>query len=133
MSDEMENMQPENQMFEQNEMPEQISPASEPGTAETPVKKRRGRPLKKRTETEAESPVDTASDFQPDSDPAEKTAPAPAAFGAKSAAHDASFRDGAEDPDFGDDGDYDPASVQHVDSFTPSSRDGLKVDRKSVV
>ena len=127
MSDEMENMQSENQMFEQNEMPEQISPASEPEAAEAPVKKRRGRPPKKRPETEAGSPADAPSDFPSEADPAGK--PAPAAFGAKSAAHDASFRSGADDRDFGDDGDYDPASVQHVDSFTPSSRDGLKVVR----
>lgn len=37
--------------------------------------------------------------------------------------------DNSSDSDFGDDGDYDPASVQHVDSFTPSSRKGLKAVR----
>ena len=38
-------------------------------------------------------------------------------------------RSGASAADFGEDGDYDPASVQHVESFTPGSRKGLKAVR----
>jgi len=130
MSDELENMQsePENQI--QNE------PAVQPSAdaaesilagevADAPVKKRRGRPPKKRPEAEAESaPAETESLFESVSE--EKPAAQPV-FGAKSAAHDVAAR--ASEPDFGDDGDYDPASVQHVESFTPSTRNGLKVVR----
>ena len=124
MSDEMENMPSENQMSAPNETPEQAAPAAEADAVETPVKKRRGRPPKKRTEAEAEG----ESSAEPVNE--ETQAPVRSAFGAKSFARDAAMsRGGAEDPDFGDDGDYDPASVQHVDSFTPSSRDGLKVVR----
>ena len=133
MSDEKENMQSESMTQIQNEPAEQmpVSPAAENApageSAEAPVKKRRGRPPKKRPEADAESaPAGTESLFEsePEETPA---APAQPVFGAKSSAHDAAAR--ASEPDFGDDGDYDPGSVQHVESFTPSSRDGLKVVR----
>ncbi len=78
-----------------------------------PVKKRRGRPPKKRVD----EPVEAAG--QDDGDNLFDAAPA-----AAPAAQDDAFS-----PESGDDGDYDPASVRHVDSFTPSSRDGLKVVR----
>ena len=123
MSDEMETMQSENEMPAQNDLQEQAAPAATSEVAETPVKKRRGRPSKKRTEADAEGENAPASADE------EAAAPAGSAFGAKSAAHDVVSRGGMEEPDFGDDGDYDPVSVQHVDSFTPSSRDGLKVVR----
>ena len=55
MSDEMENMQSENQMPVQNDVQEQAAPATESEMADSPVKKRRGRPPKKRPETETES------------------------------------------------------------------------------
>jgi len=110
MSDEMENMQSENPNPVQNEMPEQAAPAVET-EAEAPVKKRRGRPPKKRPEDDA------AMDAAPDL-PLESTEGKPAVSG-----------DNSSDPDFGDDGDYDPASVQHVDSFTPTPRKGLKAVR----
>ncbi len=109
MSDELEAMQSENQNPVQNEMPEQAAPAAE-AEAEAPVKKRRGRPPKKRSD-------DAATDAAPDL-PLESAEEKPAASG-----------DNSSGPDFGDDGDYDPASVQHVDSFTPSSRKGLKAVR----
>ena len=124
MSDEKENMQSENQNPAQNEMPEQAAPAVE-AEAETPVKKRRGRPPKKRQEEEAEN----APELPLESAPGEKSAPVQASFGSRSAAHSAASGDTSSDSDFGDDGDYDPASVQHVDSFTPSSRKGLKAVR----
>ena len=123
MSDEMETMQSENEMPAQNDLQEQAAPAATSEVAETPVKKRRGRPSKKRTEADAEGENAPASADE------EAAALAGSAFGAKSAAHDVVSRGGMEEPDFGDDGDYDPVSVQHVDSFTPSSRDGLKVVR----
>ncbi len=110
MSDELEAMQSENQNPAQNEMPEQAAPAVE-AEAETPVKKRRGRPPKKRSEDDA------AMDAAPDL-PLESVGEKPAASG-----------DNSSDSDFGDDGDYDPASVQHVESFTPTSRKGLKAVR----
>ncbi len=110
MSDELEAMQSENQNSAPNEMPEQSAPAIE-AEAEAPVKKRRGRPPKKRSDDNAA--MDTAPDL-----PLEPAEEKPAASGNNSS-----------DSDFGDDGDYDPASVQHVDSFTPSSRKGLKAVR----
>ncbi len=115
MSDELEAMQSENQNPAQNEMPEQAAPSAEAETAEAPLKKRRGRPPKKRLETGAdEAAMDAAPDLPLESVLKEKSA-AP--------------RGKASDADFGDDGDYDPASVQHVESFTPSSRKGLKAVR----
>jgi len=132
MSDEMENMQSEPVNPVQNEPMEPVQPVaaeSAPAgeSAEAPVKKRRGRPSKKRQETETEAPsAETDSLFESGTED-KPAAPARQVFGSKSAAHDAAAR--PADQDFGDDGDYDPASVQHVDSFTPSSRDGLKVVR----
>ena len=123
MSDELENMQNESNQIEpaQPESPAAESAAAE--TAEAPVKKRRGRPPKKRAETGdgavASAPAETGSLF--DSVPEEPPA-APA--GSKTAS-----RTAASESDIGDDGDYDPASVHHVESFTPSPRDGLKVVR----
>ena len=114
MSDELEAMQSENENPVQNEMPEQAVPAVE-AEAETPVKKRRGRPPKKRPEDEA---ADAAPDLPLESEPEEKPA-----------ARSAASRNDASDADFGEDGDYDPASVQHVESFTPTSRNGLKAVR----
>jgi len=111
MSDELENMQSDPV---QNETAQQASaPADHAAeTAEAPAKKRRGRPPKKRPEAEEESASTAGTESPVDA------APDHSAFNSESAA-----------PDFGDDGDYDPVSVQHVDSFTPSSRDGLKVVR----
>ena len=127
MSDELENMQSENQNPVQNEMPEQAAPAVE-AEAEAPVKKRRGRPPKKRPEDDAEA--ENAPDLPLESAPEEKpAAPVQAAFGSKSAAHESASRSEMSSADFGEDGDYDPASVQHVDSFTPASRKGLKAVR----
>ena len=127
MSDEMEAMQSENQNPAQNEMPEQAAPSVE-AEADAPVKKRRGRPPKKRTEDDAA--MDAAPDLPLESAPEEKpAAPVQATFGSKSAAHSAASRNSASDADFGEDGDYDPASVQHVESFTPTSRNGLKAVR----
>ena len=111
MSDEQENMQSEPV---QNESPQQAPESAEPTAvepAEAPAKKRRGRPQKKRQEAVEESPSNAGSESSVDA------APVQSEFSSGSAS------------DFGDDGDYDPASVQHVDSFTPSSRDGLKVVR----
>ena len=116
MSDELEAMQSENLAAVQNELPEQAAPAAE-AEAEAPVKKRRGRPPKKRPEEEAEAEIASASDLPQDAAPEEKPA-APSAS-----------RANALDTDFGEDGDYDPASVQHIDSFTPASRKGLKAVR----
>ncbi len=124
MSDEMENMQSENQIPARNEAPEQTAPSMESDAAETPVKKRRGRPPKKRLDAE---PEDEA--VATESADEEASAPVQATFGARSAARKTASFGGGDDPDFGDDADYDPATVQHVDSFTPSSRDGLKVVR----
>ena len=62
MSDEMEAMQSENQNPAQNETPEQTAPAVE-AEAEAPVKKRRGRPPKKRPEGESEPETDAAPDL----------------------------------------------------------------------
>ena len=53
MSDELEAMQSENQNPAPNEMPEQAAPSAEMESADTPVKKRRGRPPKKRSEDDA--------------------------------------------------------------------------------
>ena len=128
MADEMENMQSENQNPAQNEMPEQAAPAVE-AEAEAPVKKRRGRPPKKRPEGETEAEMDAVPDLPLESAEEKSAAPVRSAFGSDSAAHSAASRGNASDSDFGDDGDYDPASVQHVDSFTPSSRKGLKAVR----
>ena len=125
MSDELENMQSENQNPVQNETPEQAAPAVET-EAEAPVKKRRGRPPKKRPEDDAENAPELPLESAPEEKPA---APVRAAFGSSSAAHSAASRGSASEADFGDDGDYDPASVQHVDSFRPSSRKGLKAVR----
>ena len=50
MSDDLEAMQSETQAPAQNELPEQAAPPAETESAEAPVKKRRGRPPKKRTE-----------------------------------------------------------------------------------
>jgi len=131
MSDELEAMQSENSMPAQNELPEQAAPAAEAESAEAPVKKRRGRPPKKRSEAgEDEAAMDAAPDLPLESAPEEKpAAPVQAAFGSKSASHAAASRSNASAADFGEDGDYDPASVQHVDSFMPSSRKGLKAVR----
>ncbi len=125
MSDELENMQSEPIQNEPVQPEAPAEPVAETESAEAPVKKRRGRPPKKRAEAETESiPAETAA--EPGSEPEEK--PARPVFGSKSAAHDAA-RASEPELDFGDDGDYDPASVQHVESFTPGSRDGLKVVR----
>ncbi len=125
MSDELENMQSEPIQNESVQPAVPAEPAAEAESAEAPVKKRRGRPPKKRTEAEAEAASAENAVSAPEEMP---DAPAQPVFGSKSAAHDASRASGPE-PDFGDDGDYDPASVQHVESFTPGSRDGLKVVR----
>ena len=128
MSDELEAMQSEPQNPAQGEMPEQAAPSVEAEAAETPVKKKRGRPRKR-----AEAGDEAAQDVAPDLplEPAEEkpAAPVQAAFGSKSAAHESASRGNASEADFDDDGDYDPASVQHIDSFTPSSRKGLKAVR----
>jgi transcription termination factor Rho len=123
MSDEMENMPSEKQMPAQDEAQAQAAPAAD---AEAPVKKRRGRPPKKRTEAESETEV--AADTQIESEESH-VAPVQAVFGSKPAARDEVPGGNAPEPDFGDDGDYDPASVRHVESFEPSSLDGLKVVR----
>ncbi len=129
MSDELETMPSENPMPEQKDSPEQAAPAAE-AEAETPVKKRRGRPPKKRPEAEGESETDAAPELPLESAQEEQpAAPVKASFGSKSAAHEPVSREGAAEPDFGEDGDYDPASVQHVDSFKPGSRSGLKAVR----
>jgi len=128
MSDELENMPSESQMPAQNELPEQTPPAAETESADAPVKKRRGRPPKKRAETGTEAETDVAPELPLESAEEQPSAPVQAVFGAKSAAHETSSR-AAEEPDFGEDGDYDPASVRHVDSFTPGSRSGLKAVR----
>ena len=128
MSDELENMQSELIQNEAVQPEAKAESAAGAESAEAPVKKRRGRPPKKRVEAEAESaPAETAAEPEsiPENKPVKSVQPV---FGSKSAAHDAA-RDAEPDPDFGDDGDYDPASVQHVESFTPGSRDGLKVVR----
>ena len=123
MSDELENMQSEPIQNDPVQPAAPAEPAVEAESAEAPVKKRRGRPPNKRAEAEAAT-AETAA--EPGSEPEEK--PARPVFGSKSAAHAAS-RDSEPELDFGDDGDYDPASVQHVESFTPGSRYGLKVVR----
>ena len=124
MSDELENMQSENQMPEQNEMPEQNPPSVE-GEPAAPVKKRRGRPPKKRPEAEAGTEAEAGESFAdtPIESGEMPATPVQAVSGAKSSGGNEA------EPDFGDDGDYDPVSVRHVESFEPSSRDGLKVVR----
>ena len=115
MSDELENMQSE-PISNESSQPEPAAAPETSAPAETDdapvVKKRRGRPPKKRAEAESEAVQETDSLFE--SVPEKNVAPV-------SSASDSS--------DFGEDGDYDPASVRHVESFTPSSRDGLKVVR----
>ena len=103
MSDEMENMQSENQMPAQDEMPEQNPPAAD---ADAPVKKRRGRPPKKRPEAGADgAAMDAAPDLPLESAPEEKpAAPVQASFGSKSASHEAASSGSASEADFGDDG-----------------------------
>ena len=122
MSDELDAMQSENFVPVQNESPEQTAPSVEADAAETPVKKRRGRPPKKRTDAETEGDVAAM-----ESSKEEASVPVQAEFGAKSAARGTASFGGGDEPDFGDDADYAPASVQHVDSFEQGSRDGLKV------
>ena len=104
MSDELEAMQSENQNPAQNEMPEQAAPAVE-AEAEAPVKKRRGRPPKKRSEDDAA--MDVAPDLPLESTEEKPAAPVQSAFGSRSAAHSAASGDNSSDSDFGDDGDYD--------------------------
>ena len=85
MSDELETMQSELIQNEpvQPEAPAESAVAAE--SAEAPVKKRRGRPPKKRVEAEAESaPAETAA--EPESIPENKPVKsAQAVFGSKSA------------------------------------------------
>jgi transcription termination factor Rho len=124
MSDELETMQSEMPIQNESVAPDSPISATE---ADAPVKKRRGRPPKKRPDAESDAESDAATDLSVTEEKA--AAPSQAQFGTKSVVHDAASRDSKAEAEFGDDGDYDPASVQHVDSFTPSSRDGLKVVR----
>ena len=81
MSAEMENMQSENQIPAQNESPEQTAPSAEAEAAGTPVKKRRGRPPKKRTDAETEGEAAAAGSANE-----EGAAPVQSVFSARSAA-----------------------------------------------
>ena len=122
MSDELETMQSEPIKNEPVQPEAPAESAVEAEHVEAPVKKRRGRPPKKRVDAEAEgAPAEAVA--EPESEPAAKQ-PVSAS---KTVARNA--RASEPELDFGDDGDYDPASVQHVESFTPGSRDGLKVVR----
>ena len=123
MSDEMENMQSENQMPVQDDVQEQAAPVTEAEFADAPVKKRRGRPPKKRLEAETEA--ESLPDFPPDPSSDEMSAPVRSVSGAKASARGTASFGGGDEPDFGDDADYAPASVQTASS----DRNGLKVVR----